>query len=373
MIARCFLLCAKNWQLSFFTDDRRQRITIINALLSSLVFLICACLIAYLSSIGIVDKRSGQILYAIFTATNLFFYLILRSGVNMHFTDHALVLPQTLVALTCVSFAYIITNEAHSGTLLLVGLVLVFGIFNTTQRRALITSFYAVFVMGLAMLYKSWDDPQLYPPQIEFANFVILVSVVFTISLLGSQLDVMRQTLKRQKTDLSDALGRISEMATRDVLTGLINRRKMRQNLTDYIALNQRQMADFSIALIDLDYFKQVNDTYGHSVGDEVLCNFSIEAERVLRETDIIARWGGEEFLVLMPHITPDAPSIAIERLRIALEKYQVSPSTPNLRITFSAGMTVYRSGESMDNVMERADKLLYKAKAAGRNQLLVG
>jgi diguanylate cyclase (GGDEF)-like protein len=357
----------------FLTDDRRQRITIINALLSSLVFLICAGLIAYLTSIGIVDKTSGQILYVIYTVSNLLFYLILRSGVNLHFTDHALVLPQTLVALTCVAIAYTITNEAHSGTLLLVGLILVFGIFNTSQRRARITSLYAVCVMGLAMLYKSWDDPQLYPPQIEFANFVILVSVVFTISVLGAQLDVMRQTLKRQKADLSDALGKISEMATRDVLTGLINRRKMRQVLTDYVALNQRQMADFSIALIDLDYFKQVNDTYGHSIGDEVLSNFSIEAERVLRETDIIARWGGEEFLVLMPHITPDAPSIAIERLSKALEKFQASPSKPDLRITFSAGMTIYRSGESMDNAMERADKLLYKAKSAGRNQLLIG
>ena len=104
-------------------------------------------------------------------------------------------------------------------------------------------------------------------------------------------------------------------------------------------------------------------------MGDEVLRNFADEARRVLRETDVIARWGGEEFLLMMPEVTPNAPAIGVDRLRFALASMQISAAVPELRITFSAGITAYRSGEPMDEAIERADHALYLAKAAGRNQ----
>ena len=241
------------------------------------------------------------------------------------------------------------------------------------QRRGWIATAYAVSIMGLAMLFKSWDNPQIYPARIEAVYFVFVVTIVPTIAVLGAQLEFMRHKLRGQKADLTEALARIGELATRDELTGLINRRQIQQVLADHSALCKRQMAGFSIGIIDLDYFKLVNDTYGHGVGDEVLRNFASEAKRVLRETDVIARWGGEEFLVMMPNIPPGAPIIGIERLRVALTTCQISHTVPNLRVAFSAGVTAYRSDEPIDLAIERADKLLYQAKASGRNQLLVG
>ena len=357
----------------FLGNERKQRIRIIQSLLSSLVFLICVGLIVYLTSIHIIEPMNGWILSGGILISNLFFYLALRSGINLRFAEPALSLPQIMAALTWIAGAYCITNEAHGGTLMLVALVLVFGVCNMNQRRARIATTYAVGVMGVVMLFKSWENPQIYPARIDAVYFVFVVTIVPTIAVLGAQLDSMRNRLKGQKADLTQALARIGELATRDELTGLINRRQMQQVLSDHCMLCERQMVGFSLALIDLDYFKLVNDTYGHGVGDEVLRNFSRQATRVLRETDVIARWGGEEFLVMMPNVPPGAPLTGIERLRMALSTSQISQTVPHLRIAFSAGITAYRVGETMDLAIDRADKALYRAKASGRNQLLIG
>lgn len=357
----------------FLGTERKQRIRIIQSLLSSLVFLVCVGLIVYLTSIHVMEPIKGWFLSGGILISNLIFYLALRSGINLRFTEPALALPQIMAALTWVAGAYCITNEAHGGTLMLVALVLVFGVCNMSQRRARIATVYALSVMGAVMLFKSWDNPLIYPARIEAVYFVFVITIVPTIAVLGAQLEFMRHKLKGQKADLTEALARIGELATRDELTGLINRRQMQQVLGDHCALCKRQMVGFSVALIDLDYFKLVNDTYGHGVGDQVLRNFALEARRVLRETDVIARWGGEEFLVMMPNVPPGAPVIGIERLRMALATCQISQTVPNLRIAFSAGITAYTSEEPMDLAIDRADKLLYQAKASGRNQLLIG
>lgn len=253
-----------------------------------------------------------------------------------------------------------------------VALVLVFGAFNLSPRRARITSLYAVLVMGLVMATKSLHDPLRYQPRVEWAYFIILVTMVPTVAVLAAHLHKMRQHLRGQTADLVSALARIQDMAARDPLTGLINRRKMLDVLAQHAALSQREMLAFSLAYIDLDHFKQVNDSWGHRVGDEVLRGFADEAQCLLRETDVMARWGGEEFLVLLPDLPPGSPIIAVERMRSVLAGMRLSASAPALRMTFSAGIAVHRLGETMDETIERADKALYQAKASGRNQTVV-
>ncbi|MES2933569.1 MAG: diguanylate cyclase [Pseudomonadota bacterium] len=352
--------------------DRQQRMRITRSLLASLVFVVCIALIAYLTALGIMDPLEGRLLTAGMLISNISFYIALRSGFNQRFSEPALTLPQILAALTWVAGAYAITNEVHGGTLMLVALVLVFGVYNMNRRRTRIASTYAVCLMGAVMLFESWDDPLHYPAKVEWVYFVFVATIVPTIAVLAAQLDLMRHRLKQQKADLSAALARIGELATRDELTSLINRRQMQQVLAEHAAMSKRSMVAFSVALLDLDQFKRINDTYGHGVGDETLRGFSAEARRVLRETDVIARWGGEEFLLLMPEVPPGAPAIGIERLRAALVGCQISNSVPDLRIAFSAGITAYRPGEAMDQTIERADHALYQAKAAGRDQLIV-
>jgi diguanylate cyclase (GGDEF)-like protein len=122
--------------------------------------------------------------------------------------------------------------------------------------------------------------------------------------------------------------------------------------------------------LIDLDHFKSINDTHGHPVGDEVLVNFALQGCSVLRETDVIGRWGGEEFLVLMPETeAANQAQIAMTRLRDKLRSTQVSRAVADLRVRFSCGVATWSSQDTIAQVLERADQALYRAKAKGRDR----
>jgi diguanylate cyclase (GGDEF)-like protein len=124
--------------------------------------------------------------------------------------------------------------------------------------------------------------------------------------------------------------------------------------------------------MIDLDHFKDVNDSFGHAVGDEALRAFANQARAVLRNTDVIGRWGGEEFLLVLPESPPGEPTVGVERLRARLAELVPCPSAPELRIRFSAGFTRYIEGEPIGQAIERADRALYQAKEDGRNRTVV-
>ncbi|MET0982724.1 MAG: GGDEF domain-containing protein [Telluria sp.] len=120
------------------------------------------------------------------------------------------------------------------------------------------------------------------------------------------------------------------------------------------------------------DHFKNINDTYGHAAGDAVLRSFAAQAQVLLRSTDIIGRWGGEEFLVLLQETPPGEPTLGVGRLRESLGVTAASPALPDVRVRFSAGFARYEEGEPIDQAIERADRALYAAKSAGRNRSVV-
>jgi diguanylate cyclase (GGDEF)-like protein len=144
--------------------------------------------------------------------------------------------------------------------------------------------------------------------------------------------------------------------------------------MMDVLTQHQRRLVRsghhrFCLAILDIDHFKRINDTHGHGVGDEVLRGFAQAAESVLRETDVLARWGGEEFLVLLNDTQPGQANIGLERLRELLEKVSLVPHLPDLKPTFSSGLTAYELSEPLHSCIERADQALYRAKSNGRNR----
>lgn len=353
----------------FLTTDPQQRLRIKRSLLAAQVYGVCVVLIVIAIAANMIDLRAGSVLAIGIVVSCAAVYGFLRSGLNLRFSDPSLAMPQILAAVVWIAGAYGTFNESHGATLILLALVLVFGIFTVDLRQARICAVFIVLLMGAVMTYKSQTSPSIYPVKVELMHFVFLLVSVPAITTLALQIARMRQRLQKQNVELGGALARIQELATRDELTGLINRRQMHLVLQQQAVMGNRSKDTFSVALLDLDFFKRVNDTYGHGVGDEVLRNFSAEAQRVLRVSDVVSRWGGEEFLLMMPEIPPGEPTIGIERLRDALTHLQISATVPDLRVSFSAGITTYRPGETMDAAIERADRGLYQAKAAGRNQ----
>lgn len=166
--------------------------------------------------------------------------------------------------------------------------------------------------------------------------------------------------LKQIEAEREELLGKVQEMARHDSLTGLPNRRALEEQMPRAMARARRNRSPLSVAILDIDHFKNYNDTHGHLAGDEVLRACARAWDSTLRGEDTIVRFGGEEFLVLLPDTAIEEAAEIVERLRL---------NTP-MGQSCSAGLACWDYVESIDDLLGRADKALYLAKASGRNQL---
>ena len=163
----------------------------------------------------------------------------------------------------------------------------------------------------------------------------------------------------------------LEQTARTDYLTKLLNRRAMVDSLQQEVARVRRTGQSFSVVLIDVDHFKHINDTYGHDVGDEVLKRLSSMLNEAIREQDVVARWGGEEILLLLPNTTQAEALEQAERIRDKLHHYRLSGGGQVLAVTASFGVSEYRSGSSLEQVLKQADVAMYEAKMQGRDRVV--
>jgi diguanylate cyclase (GGDEF)-like protein len=199
-------------------------------------------------------------------------------------------------------------------------------------------------------------------------HFLFSVVVLSSIAMLAGQLSRLRFDLRAQQFELRQALERIRVLATRDDLTGLPNRRHAQDLLALESSRARQEGTQLSLCLMDIDHFKRINDTLGHAAGDRVLRLVARHAPQALRETDVLTRWGGEEFLLLLSNTSLADARNVVERVRQRLSSADIWREHPELRVTFSGGITTHRDGEDMQETIARADALLYQAKGAGRD-----
>ena len=173
------------------------------------------------------------------------------------------------------------------------------------------------------------------------------------------------------KRQLESANTKLQELALRDGLTGLLNRRYWESCLEREFARHQRYDNPVSLVIFDIDHFKRVNDTYGHQTGDEVIRETARITSQLVRETDFAGRYGGEEFVVLLPGTTLDGAAQFAERLRSTIERQQLDYQGSPLTFTVSLGVaTLADDMAGYKALLERADKALYQSKEGGRNQV---
>lgn len=161
----------------------------------------------------------------------------------------------------------------------------------------------------------------------------------------------------------------LREASTHDPLTGLPNRRLILDRLREETERFRRYRHPFSIAMLDIDYFKQVNDCWGHEVGDQVLTEVARVLRAELRDQDLCGRWGGEEFLLLLPETPLSAAGVVMDRVRGAVERLHVRVHTDSLAVTVSIGLAEHRIDESYSDTINHADGALLAAKRLGRNR----
>lgn len=175
-------------------------------------------------------------------------------------------------------------------------------------------------------------------------------------------------TVRQQKDEeVNKLIGELKIMSILDPLTGLSNRRYFTHAFDDELARIRRKKTTMSLLFLDLDHFKNVNDTHGHRMGDEILRLTASQLRTQCRPYDSPARWGGEEFIILLPGTNEEMAYLFAERIRKCFTK-PLAPSIP-LKVTVSIGVTEYLPGDTLDLITERADKALYHAKSTGRNK----
>lgn len=191
---------------------------------------------------------------------------------------------------------------------------------------------------------------------------------------LETELTLAESTLSLLAYPLRNALMyRDALLAARqDALTGIGNRAALEQALATELGLAGRHGSRFSLLLIDIDHFKRINDGYGHAAGDEALRSVARQLQQLIRNSDAVFRYGGEEFVILLRNTDVTAAAILAERLRAAIECAAVRCNETAINVTISTGLTGYHDGATASSLLEQADRALYRAKQEGRNRVAV-
>lgn len=174
----------------------------------------------------------------------------------------------------------------------------------------------------------------------------------------------------RLTKDLVRMQARLVETATRDTLTGLYNSRYFRESLTTEFERANRYETNLSLLMIDIDHFKSINDTYGHQTGDKVLSDVAKIFSRCTRKSDIICRYGGEEFTIIVPETDEEGARVTGEKIRLMIEGKEFITSNAQLRVTVSIGVATNENIKTEEDLLKAADEAMYRAKNSGRNQV---
>ncbi len=348
------------------TGQRRQMLAVQGvsyALITSVLLVYC-----YAGTISIVIPSTyflaGVGLVAIFVVLS-------EAQFNDRFEDHYLTIYQVGGHVALQLCFLLAAPEIGFAFLSVVFLIFGFGALRMTSRQAIIT--WTLTMIGLAPIFLLTSTPIGLPVGTATERVAAMLSYVLTIgqcAFVGLYGSTMRKMLYDRSFELKAAYKRIEELAELDELTGASNRRCIMRMLEEEIARSVRNGSPCSIALIDLDWFKRINDTYGHPTGDEVLRTFSITMFANIRSVDRFGRYGGEEFLLVLPDMDTERAVRALDRLRAIIADLDWSAFAPGMKVTMSAGVATLNSNETSDTLLARADSALYAAKAQGRDRI---
>jgi len=300
-------------------------------------------------------------------------WLATASGLNLRFRDPSLAVLQVGLAVALQVALVALAPQLAFPYLANLFTVFAFGMTSMPLRRSI-----GVWTLGMAatgLLFLATGERLGMPVATPLER--TLVWLYFSLILgrclgLGWQADTLRRRLSESRRKIAQSLQQMEQLASHDELTKALNRRSLMERLEQERGRAERGGASFSVALLDLDHFKAVNDTHGHAVGDEVLRAFALLAHVGRRDTDVFGRYGGEEFMLILSGTTPLAALPALDRIRAATEARDWSAIGAGARVTVSAGIAGHRRGESIAQLLRRADEALYDAKGAGRNRVIV-
>lgn len=322
---------------------------------------------------------SMALVFGLVCLANAVFFGLFLSGRNKRYRDPSLTRPQLIVG-----FVFLITMSYFSRTLFAQDVYLIsyvfflfFGAFRFNSRELAHMALPVFVVLATIMI---WRHATVGQALVDTAARVVIFGLLFGYAtFFVGYIGRLRQHLSERNLELREAMRRIEDLAITDELTGAFNRRYIYQTLENERIRAERTGSSFSICMLDVDHFKTVNDAHGHVVGDAVLREIVRRIRRGIRSIDrlgsphernTVGRFGGEEFVLVLPGQTESGAHMCAERVRNTIERQPMETETGHLSITLSAGFAEYRSGETIESLIKRADAALYQAKANGRNRV---
>ncbi len=317
----------------------------------------------------------------------IFYYVVLK-GWNLRIRDPSLAFGQLVFGTTLgIATMSQMSTTVGRGLLALTGMVSITYAASILDRRRLLLSMSIAAVECVLMTtYVMRDLVDTDARRAELALLAIMLGSLLQVCLYGSVTAALRTKVRERTDSLDAALEQLREtnaaleverdaaasQAIRDELTGVFNRRHLEAEMVVQVARSQRRGSPLTVALLDIDHFKEINDRFGHQAGDEALRHVTDVMSRRIRGVDIFGRWGGEEFLLIMPDTPLDKAQVLCNRLRDAVRTTRPDAIVDSDAITLSGGVAQLRNGEARDEVIHRADIALYQAKTSGRDRIAV-
>lgn len=356
-----------------FGNDPKQAIRMyrhVAAMIALLIFTIVSLSFYYYDLYSIEKRTLNSIIIFYWTGVFLF-TLTIRTGFNKKYSDPSLTIPQ-MVWGTCflLTITYLL-NEWRGLILMAYFGILSFGYLKLKFLEFLSVALFAIIGYSTIILYLFFFEPDRIYIKLEVLQLLAFVSTISVMLFTGSSVYQLRERTKAQYIALQEALELNKALATTDELTGLYNRRYFMELLSQQKSLSERDDSDFVICYCDLDYFKHINDNFGHYTGDIVLQKFAEILHSALREIDYSARFGGEEFVCLLVNTDIEQARKVTERIRERLANYNFNDIAPSLHTTVSIGIANFQQFNSIQETLMSADNRMYRAKQLGRNRVI--
>lgn len=300
------------------------------------------------------------------------FVVLSEMHVGDRFNDHFLTSYQAATNIVMQLGFLVAAPEVGVAFIIVIFVIFVSAALRMTSREA--TILWGVTGIGLAATLFHLRI-QISLPMITGTEWLAGTSLIVTTlgqcAYFGVFGHSVKKKLHQRNIELKVANQRIEELAQLDELTGVLNRRQIMKCLNQEMVRAQRSHLPCSVAIIDLDHFKRINDQFGHPAGDEALRTFAIAVFANIRTIDKLGRYGGEEFLLILPNTSKDEAVRTLDRLRSIISGVDWSAISGQLKVTMSAGICSVRAGDSDTDILARADVALYRAKDAGRNRVV--
>jgi diguanylate cyclase (GGDEF)-like protein len=348
----------------------KQAVRVRRFLLAAGAYGVCIPLLAIANLLGMIPARTAVEIVAAIVAVNAAIYLLFQSGINQRFRDPSLTWLQTLGATAVLMYAVYHFDRERGLALMMCLVVLAFGTFRFTTREFFTAA--GVVLAGYAAVINllMWLKPEQVNVWREAFHWITLAFVLPCFALVGGRLSELRQRVRRTNDELSAALATIQKMATHDTLTSLPNRALFNETLAHAIAQAERHERSAALFFMDLDRFKNINDTLGHGVGDRVLQEAARRLTAAVRGADMVARLGGDEFVLLVEDFAAHADLEEIAGKILEAFAPTVMIDGQELGLSASIGICIYPAdGRDASTLLANADIAMYRAKEQGSSR----